>query len=204
MPHNSPTIRDDAEWLHNRKIMNGLMLNADSQQPVRDAIRRSCDDLVAELRALLPTGQSSAGTPPVEVPDLVGALYAWSVRGVAAVVLGDQANDRRLHGLIGELAAQLHRLFADSAPLMSFPPRLAQRLRLRIWTDFERTVGEILGVANDIAGIALERMRADGRLEDGSACLMAGMVQSGMPDEMIKRIFVDLIVAAGDTVRGRL
>lgn len=179
------------------------MLQTENQQPFRRVIRRSCDDLISELHGLIPPeNDAPPKTPAAEIPDLITTLYAWSVRGVSAVVLGDNAtNATQLRPLITELAAQLSRLFGDSAPLMSFPPQLAQRMRLKIWTDFERSVSEILAIANEISVTALRILRADGVVsERGADCLLAGMVQAGMPDDVIKRIFIDLILAAGDTV----
>lgn len=194
--------------------MNGLMLHADGQRPVRDVIRQTCTDFGTDIgRLLLHQGSTTSAAPMtatsaingedyVEVPDLIQRLYAWSVRGVSSVVLGNIAGGPQLRPLIGELSSTLHRLFEDSAPLMSFPPRLAQKMRLRMWTDYERTVTDILAKANEIATLALaEQRNTAGDVGAEQNTMMAGMVKNGMPDDVIKRIFVDLILAAGDTVR---
>lgn len=34
-----------------------------------------------------------------------------------------------------------------------------------------------------------------------SSCLVAGMIENGMSMDVIKRIFADLIIASGDTVK---
>lgn len=172
------------------------MLHADGQQPVRQVILQTCNAFVADWHTLLQ--QQGHRDATVEVPDLINALYAWSVRGVSAVVLGNIANGDRLRPLIDKLSGMLHMLFEDSAPLMSFPPALAKRFNMRIWSTFERTVTGILAVANDIAGVALEQLKAGA--DGGAGSLMNGMVQYGMPEDVIKRIFIDLILAAGDTV----
>lgn len=171
------------------------MLTADSQRPWSDVILQTCDDLLADWSAMLLHNP----TESVEIPDLINALYTWSVRGVSAVVLGSVAGAPQLHTLIGRLSRMLPELFECSAPLMSFPPAVAKRWNLRIWRDFERTVTDILAVANRIGDVALLELKRDGGAGEVSS-LMAGMLRNGMPDDVIKRIFIDLILAAGDTV----
>lgn len=176
--------------------MNNLMLNADGQPAVRDVILRTCEEFVADWHTLL--RQHDKRGAAVEVPDLINALYAWSVRGVSAVVLGDIANGAQLRPMLDRLSGMLHLLFEDSAPLMTVPPALAKRLHMGIWRNFERTVTEILAVANGIADVALVQLKAGAVGSAGS--LMDGMVQHGVPEDVIRRIFIDLILAAGDTV----
>lgn len=108
-------------------------------------------------------------------------------------MLGDTAHDSRLLPLVDKFCAKVETVFEHSAPLMTFPPTIAQKYNLKLWQRFESSVTETLTLANAIIDFGL---LSDNR----SNGLIAKMLESGMSPEDIKRIFIDLIMAAGDTV----
>lgn len=74
---------------------------------------------------------------------------------------------------------------------MVIPPTFAQKYNLKIWTEFEKSVTKTLEIANEIVEVGL-KMDGNGLLKE--------MQSNNMSTETMKRIFVDLIIAAGDTV----
>lgn len=86
----------------------------------------------------------------------------------------------------------VHKIFTSTTSLMSFPPKLAESLNLKRWTDFEENVSLVLNLGNEIFDEFVQ-----GSTDEG---LVLKMKEVDMPLEMIRRIFVDLIIAAGDTV----
>jgi len=93
----------------------------------------------------------------------------------------------------------VHKVFEHSSRLMTFPPRLAQILRLPIWRDFEANVDEVLREGAAIIDYCIG-VQEDNKLPHDEA-LYHRLRAAEVPGEMIKRIFVDLVIAAGDTVR---
>lgn len=105
-------------------------------------------------------------------------------------------NTETFQNLIEKFTQNVHRIFEHSAPLMSISPVLARRLGLKIWTQFEQSVSQTLLLANEICDIAL----ATSSSSNSDNCMLLKMQELGMTSDMIKRIFVDLLIAAGDTV----
>lgn len=109
-----------------------------------------------------------------------------------------------------EFSRIVHRIFDTSSTLMTFPPQLAKRLNLRIWRDFEASVTAVLKKGNDLIDlfVALPEPVTNGLCEKnsvdchdcGADSLFQKLILAGMPLDTIKRIFVDLVIAAGDTV----
>lgn len=88
----------------------------------------------------------------------------------------------------------VHKIFENSSALMNFPPKLAKLLNLRLWSEFEANVTKVLQQGNDIID---EFMKQSTSEDDG---LYAKLKEAEVPLLVIKRIFVDLVIAAGDTV----
>lgn len=78
---------------------------------------------------------------------------------------------------------------------MSFPPSLAKRFGLRVWSQYDNTASEILAMANRLVELSISR-----KCTMDEQCLVTGMIESGMSKDVIQRIFADLIIAGGDTV----
>lgn len=110
-------------------------------------------------------------------------------------MLGETAQESRLRPLLVEFSKIVETVFDHSAPLMTFPPLLAKKYNLKIWKSFENSVTRTLNLANAIVDIGLESITTTSQMG-----MIAEMQALGMSPEIIKRIFVDLIIAAGDTV----
>lgn len=108
-------------------------------------------------------------------------------------MIGDMpaAESRKLDQLLPQFSEVVQEIFENTAPLMVVPPTLAIKYNLNIWTKFETSVTRTLEIANEIVEVGL---KANGN------GIMKEMQANDMSTEMIKRIFVDLIIAAGDTV----
>lgn len=96
-----------------------------------------------------------------------------------------------INQLLPEFSAIVQQIFERTAPLMSISPTFAQKYNLSIWSEFEKSVTRTLEIANEIVDIGM-KMNSNGLIKE--------MQANKMSTEMIKRIFVDLIIAAGDTV----
>lgn len=110
--------------------------------------------------------------------------------GAASYVENDD-----LHQTVGEFSQIVQKIFECSSRLMNFPPKLAKRLHLKMWTDFEQVVHQTLMKGYQIIDMYLELSSS---YPDG---LYERLKDTGTPLEVIKRLFVDLVIAAGDTVR---
>ena len=94
---------------------------------------------------------------------------------------------------INQFSNNVHKIFETSANLMNFPPKLAQLFNMKIWHEFENSVTKVLEMGNDVIDSCIEEIGY------GNGLLLM-MKNCDMPIDDIKRIFVDLIIAAGDTV----
>lgn len=99
------------------------------------------------------------------------------------------------HTLIEEFSEVVHKIFEYSVTLQAIPPQLANFFKMKAWTEFERVVNQTLELGNRIIDEAIERCP---RESDG---LLNQFKDQGIEKEDIKRLFTDLIIAAGDTVR---
>lgn len=108
-------------------------------------------------------------------------------------MIGDtyEGKNNELNQLLPEFSVIVQDIFDSTAPLMSIPPTFARKYKLDIWSKFEKSVTRSLEIATEIVDIGL-KMNGNGLLKE--------MQANNMSTEMIKRIFVDLIIAAGDTV----
>lgn len=177
---------DDEEWLCTRKQLAPLMLRNDNR--FLWACEMASNELVADWK-----GKANR-TEFTEIPNMLNTLYHWSIMVLIRIMFGQHISEKIIADaapLIAEFASTVQNVFEDTVPFMSFSPQLARKFNLKIWTKFENTVHRTLSIASQIIdyGIALDK--CDGLLND--------MLQLGMSHEMIKRIFIDLIVAAGDT-----
>lgn len=88
----------------------------------------------------------------------------------------------------------VHKIFETSTPLMNFPPKLAKLLNMKIWREFEKSVDQVLAMGSYVIDLFLERTSAY------PGGLYEKLHEAETPLDMIKRLFVDLVIAAGDTV----
>lgn len=170
--------RDGKEWLTNRKIMNKLMLRRDTTWTKMPA-HLSANRL---LQQIAPQNNNR-----ITIENLENLLYRWSVDGLMHMMVGEQSTDI-LDPMIDIFATQIKQIFQTSAQLQFV--ELSERNSS--WIEFVKSVTETLDYARHIMNVVMNKM--DLRLG-----MLGDMHELGMNRENIERIFVDLIIAAGDT-----
>jgi ecdysteroid 2-hydroxylase len=98
----------------------------------------------------------------------------------------------RLAPLITRFAIINQNIFEYTSQLYGIPPQLAERLQLKAWTGFVEAVVGTMELANEI----LNDFQKRSYYGDG---LLRQMRASGISDDNVSRIFVDFLLAAGDT-----
>lgn len=177
---------DDEEWLETRRQLAPLMLRNDNR--FTNAIEYATDDLIGNWKVI-----ASDRHEFTELPQLITSLYGWSIRVLMGIMFGKIAPImfQDLRRTIDHFAEVVQNVFEDTVPFATFSPTMARKLHLPIWQKFERSVTDTLHIANEIIDFGLKQSDTDGLLHE--------MKNLGMTNEMIKRIFIDLIIAAGDT-----
>lgn len=178
---------DDVEWLETRKQLAPLMLRNEDRFTM--AITCATDHLIEEWQRI------SVHHSYVELPHVLTSLYGWSIRVLLAIMFGVNASQNmyvKLHEQIDAFAEVVQHIFDDTVPFSSISPSLAHKLRLNVWRKFEKSVTDTLDIAEEIIDYGCNQCHSD----DG---LLSEMKALGMTSHMIKRIFIDFVIAAGDT-----
>lgn len=193
----------DAEWMETRKHLAPLMLR--NEQRFSTAIECATDDLISEWKQN--AGKHCGWN---EVPQALTSLYGWSIRVLMGIIFGNATARMmctELRETIDHFAEIVQKVFEDTVPFASISPELARSMRLPIWKNFETSVTDTLKIADEIISFGLDQHRRQLQRQqqqhkqnqaqyDG---LLAEMDCLNMTTEMIRRIFIDLIIAAGDT-----
>lgn len=190
--------------------MNSLMLkDFHWTEPLIDS---ACENFISKIIQMT-TNQKSF----VEINNLDGNLYRWSIDVIINLMVGcpSSLHDQQLNQLVDEFAKTVKHLFETSAKLMSIPPQLADKFHLKIWKDFEscaknsielcmiicfvRFPGNFFNLilvfsARKLIYILNNQVKCD------DVGLLRKMKAQNINEEMIGRLFADLIIAAGDTV----
>lgn len=177
---------DDLEWMETRRQLAPLMLRNDHR--FSSAIECATDELIDNWKQIaLNRNEFTA------LPQALTSLYGWSIRVLMGIMFGNasQMMCKQLCGTIDYFAQIVQNVFEDTVPFASVSPQLARQFRLPIWRKFEASVTDTLNIASEIIEFGLEQPECNG--------LLAEMKRLQMTTEMIKRIFIDLIIAAGDT-----
>lgn len=184
---------NDAEWMETRKHLAPLMLR--NEQRFFTAIECATDDLIADWKRNAIEKRCVWN----EVPQALTSLYGWSIRVLMGIIFGNSIARTmciEMREKIDHFAEVVQKVFEDTVPLASISPKLARNMRLPIWKNFETSVTDTLNIADEIIAFGLHQHQKHQQQSDG---LLAEMDCLNMTTEMIRRIFIDLIIAAGDT-----
>ncbi|XP_039966012.1 cytochrome P450 315a1, mitochondrial [Bactrocera tryoni] len=193
------------EWLHNRRILNRFLLGGTMKW--MDVHIEACTQRLVNLWK---TQAAKAQGSYTEVLELEQQLYNWAIDVVCTIMFGvSAAENPHMAKTMDEFSTIVHRIFDTSSALMTFPPQLAKRFNMRIWRDFEASVAAVLKKGNDLIDLFVELPEdiTNGLcVKNGVDChdcsgdsLYQKLILADMPLDTIKRIFVDLVIAAGDT-----
>ena len=185
-------FRDDEEWLKYRKILNGPLLRDFGW--TREHINKRCDKVICDLKRDFRPLDNSFHT----LKNLEGILYRWSIEVTLNLMLGSAYESflklPEVEGMLDEFTKTVFKIFIYSSQLMSIPPELADRLKVEAWLDFEKVVPKTIDMAVKIIDLSIDKVeRGDGLLDK--------LQQMNVDREYITKIFADLIIAAGDTVK---
>uniref|UniRef100_A0A182PV89 Uncharacterized protein n=1 Tax=Anopheles epiroticus TaxID=199890 RepID=A0A182PV89_9DIPT len=176
---------DGKEWLQSRQIFNKPMLK--DFHWMEGPIRATCTATVHDMERSCDDAAAFEG--------LEQFLYQWSVEVVLSVMFGAAFTDCRqsaeFRRLVQQFSATVYDIFRCSSELMNIPPAIADRLNVQPWQQFEKVVPETIRLATEIIEFGIANCQA----RDG---LLDLMVQK-LDKPLLMRIFIDFIVAAGDT-----
>ncbi|XP_055374988.1 cytochrome P450 315a1, mitochondrial [Condylostylus longicornis] len=180
------------EWLQNRRIMNKFLLNGNCNwidQHIHNSSRNLIDLWKKEYR------RQKTSSSFLDLNNLEAQLYRWSIDVLTSIMFGISISNSSSEDLLNEIeifSKNVNKIFESSSSLMNFPPKLAEILKLKIWTDFETNVTNVLEMGNKI----IDKSVSEFGYGNG---LLSKMIECKISKDDIKRIFVDLIIAAGDT-----
>ncbi|KAM7362660.1 cytochrome P450 family protein sad isoform 1-T2 [Cochliomyia hominivorax] len=181
---------DGEEWLHNRRILSRLLLNGNLDW-MNWHVRQQSNKFIQKWE-----NECEAQTcNSYIIKNLEEQLYRWSIDVIISVMFGETSDLEivDIHQAVDEFSDIVHKIFESSSPLMNFPPKLAKMLGLKIWLQFEESVNQVLKKGYRVIDLFLERTSAY------PGGLYEKLSEANVPLDMIKRIFVDLVIAAGDT-----
>lgn len=113
---------------------------------------------------------------------------------VINVLLGTKNDNFISNALIEEFTQVVHKIFKHSTALQTIPPKMADFLKIKAWTEFVSVVNRTLYLGNKIIDEAFENCPKNHGL-------LNQFKEMNISKEDINRLFTDLIIAAGDTVR---
>ncbi|XP_058064126.1 cytochrome P450 315a1, mitochondrial isoform X1 [Anopheles bellator] len=175
---------DGKEWLQSRQFFNKPLLKDFSWMKM--PIRNVCAAKVMEIKTSCDDNSVAKNIEPF--------LYKWSVEVVLSVMLGTSfqqcQKSKVFRDLVDEFSKEVYKIFRCSAELMNIPPGIAERMNLRSWKEFEEIIPKTVKLATSIIEFGTQHTNQD----DGLLHMMARMDQS-----LMMRIFVDFVIAAGDT-----
>lgn len=186
---------DDAEWMETRKQLAPLMLR--NEDRFAAAIECATDHLLEQWQ-VISDAEATTADGFVELPQVLTSLYGWSIRVLLATMFGVNASRDiyvKLGSQIDAFAEVVQHVFDDTVPLSSISPQTARKLRLGVWRKFEKSVTDTLAIAGAIIEYGCQQQHQ----LHGEHSLLGEMRALGMTSEMIQRVFVDFVIAAGDT-----
>ncbi|KAG1701333.1 Cytochrome P450 315a1, mitochondrial [Nymphon striatum] len=144
--------------------------------------------------------------------DLEKELYKWSIESLGSMIFGrrmgcyanSSSDDNSFQMRPEEMEKFVHdvqQIFVESAAMSVFPPRLAKKYNLPMWTRFVEAVGSALEVAKGYVNESLKDVvEKSKRGEPVHGVLSKLLAKDGEIEESeIVRIVIDLFIAAADT-----
>ncbi|VVC28131.1 Cytochrome P450,Cytochrome P450, E-class, group I [Cinara cedri] len=173
---------DGKEWHMYRQILNRIMFK-DLNANVIKSYNIVIDDLLTEWNSY--TGQV--------VPNLIADLYKVSISFMVANLVGSVYEKCKHHVSedVNCLAQSIQKVFQCTVKFTFIPAKTAKLLKLKIWNDFIHAVENSIEYANNLVS-KLMKYNSDGLLNS----------IKNIPDihnDMIKKLIIDFIIAAGDT-----
>ncbi|KAM3965304.1 LOW QUALITY PROTEIN: cytochrome P450 family protein sad [Aphomia sociella] len=175
------------EWAHNRRVMNKLILKDGSekwlQKPINDTINN-----------FIQLWKSKAGNNGF-VPNLETDFYRLSTQVIINVLLGSEGvsmGSKHFEDLLKLFSETVKMIFQTTTKLYGLPVYWCQSFNLKVWRDFKESVDLSIAIAQKIVHEILNKHRE-------SNGLIKRLCDENVPDEDIKRIVADFVIAAGDT-----
>ncbi|XP_025424784.1 cytochrome P450 315a1, mitochondrial isoform X2 [Sipha flava] len=174
---------DGKEWWKYRQILNKIMLK-DFNINLIKSYNTVTNDLFTEWENY--NGQV--------IPNLIADLYKLSISFMVAHLVGRAYDECKMHvsNDVNCLAQSIQKVFQCTVKFTVIPAKTAKLLKLNIWNDFVCAVDSSIDSASNLVSKLLSYSGGDGLLNSISNT-------HDIPIDMIKRLIVDFIIAAGDT-----
>ncbi|XP_050429043.1 cytochrome P450 315a1, mitochondrial isoform X2 [Adelges cooleyi] len=173
---------DGEEWWTYRKFLNKMML-VDSNKCFIESTTIILQDVLNKWKMFNGLLIENLETDLYRIS--ISFMVSYLVGGVFEKCKEEVSND------INKLAYSVQQIFQSSVKFTIIPAKTAKLLKLGIWYDFVKAVDESINNANQLVSKLME-YKGDGLLKSMSTI-------QDVSDNMIKRLVIDFILAAGDT-----
>uniref|UniRef100_A0AAT9UTI4 Cytochrome P450 315A1 n=1 Tax=Maconellicoccus hirsutus TaxID=177089 RepID=A0AAT9UTI4_MACHI len=183
---------DGTEWFKYRKILNDVLLKRDYYAEAKK------NAIFVEQAFEIWYENSKRG----QIIDLENELYNLSLIFIMSFAFGSCFHENADVFLprIRQLSAVVREIFLHSVKLSVIPATLAMSLNLKIWSDFSQAVGQSVRYTTDLLNELISYKKKKEEDEDADGVVFH-LMKRKIDANTLQRIVVDLIMAAGDTVR---
>ncbi|XP_050532424.1 cytochrome P450 315a1, mitochondrial isoform X2 [Daktulosphaira vitifoliae] len=174
---------DGEEWWTYRKILNKFLFSEINNNYIFESSKLILNEILKEWE------NNNDGL----IQHLEADLYKISISFMVAYLVGNAFKSCRKEILsdINNLAHNIQEIFKNSVKFTVIPAKTAKLFKLKIWNDFVKSVNDSMKYANNLVTKLME-YEGDGLLKSISSI-------HNISDDMIKRLIIDFILAAGDT-----
>lgn len=177
---------DGEEWLKYRRVLNKLMLRGNM-----DWIEQACEPVAQNLARRFFGSMKHHEF----FPNLEQELFTWSLEMLVSILIGPNSYQLwkpKLSQTLEDLGQVNQEVFLTTSKLSLIPTNLACKYNIPSWKRFEKAVKNALEGSSKLVETLLECYVFEGGL-------LKKLRDEHLDDEMIKRIVIDLVLAAGDT-----